>query len=195
MLKKCQLFCPFLETSLLSNIKILDFFQNVVKIMQFQEQSLKASREEQMQKTTTIQQKKATMALSRQEMLAASTASTQQKSASTASASRTQVQTESKRKIEDDIIKKVADVRMSPWSKGQELDEANAASARARARILELEKELEEITRKAMTTQVKALKTAKQMAMEATREDEAAMASSVKKSKKVMIESSSKILA
>ena len=114
---------------------------------------------------------------------------------STASASRTQVQTESKRKIEDDIIKKVADVRMSPWSKGQELDEANAASARARARILELEKELEEITRKAMTTQVKALKTAKQMAMEATREDEAAMASSVKKSKKVMIESSSKILA
>jgi len=159
------------------------------------EQSLKASREEQMQKTTTIQQKKATMALSRQEMLAASTASTQQKSASTASASRTQVQTESKRKIEDDIIKKVADVRMSPWSKGQELDEANAASARARARILELEKELEEITRKAMTTQVKALKTAKQMAMEATREDEAAMASSIKKSKKVMIESSSKILA
>ena len=170
------------------------FFSTFSKL-QFQEQSLKASREEQMQKTTTIQQKKATMALSRQEMLAASTASTQQKSASTASASRTQVQTESKRKIEDDIIKKVADVRMSPWSKGQELDEANAASARARARIVELEKELEEITRKAMTTQVKALKTAKQMAMEATREDEAAMASSVKKSKKVMIESRSKILA
>merc|ERR1719414_486958 len=157
------------------------------------EQSLKASREEQMQKTTTIQ-KKATMALSsRQEMLAASTASTQQKSASTASASRTQVQTESKRKIEDDIIKKVADVRMSPWSKGQELDEANAASARARARILELERELEEITRKAMTTQVKALKTAKQMAAEATREDQAAMASSFTKTKKVMVESSSKI--
>jgi len=89
----------------------------------------------------------------------------------------------------------MADVRMSPWSKGQELDEANAASARARARILELEKELDEITRKAMTTQVKALKTAKQMAMEATREDEAAMASSIKKSKKVMIESSSKIVA
>merc|ERR1719429_436837 len=134
------------------------------------------------------------MASSRQEMFASS--STQQKSMAKSSASsKTQVQTESKRKIEDDIIKKVADVRMSPWSKGQELDEANAASARARARILELEKELEEITRKAMTTQVKALKTAKQMAMEATREDEAAMASSIKKSKKVMIESSSKIVA
>ena len=38
------------------------------------------------------------------------------------------------------------------------------------------------------------LKTAKQMAAEATREDEAAMASSFKKTKKVMIESSSKIV-
>ena len=154
---------------------------------------MKATREEQMSKSTTIQQQRASLASSRKEMLAASTTSTsQQKSASAAS---TVVKTESKRRIEDDISKKMADVRMSPWSKGQELDEANAASARARARILELEKELDEITRKAMTTQVKALKTAKQMAMEATREDEAAMASSIKKSKKVMIESSSKIVA
>jgi len=162
--------------------------------MQRSETSMKASRQEQSsmkstasamrqasattQQTTSVQQKKASMASSRQEML-----------------QKTQVISESKRKIDDDIIKRVADVRMSPWSKGQELDEANAASARARARILELEKELEEITRKAMTSQVKALKTAKQMAAEATREDEAAMASSFKKSKKVMIESSSKIVA
>ena len=75
---------------------------------------------------------------------------------------------------------------MSPWSAGQELNEANNASARARARILELEKELEEITRKAMTTQVRAIKTAKQMAAEATLEDEQAMKSSYKKSKKVI---------
>ena len=154
---------------------------------------MKASREEQMSKSTTIQQQRASMASTRQQMLAASSSTHQRSSA--ASASSTQIKTESKRRIEDDISKKMADVRMSPWSKGQELDEANAASARARARILELEKELDEITRKAMTTQVKALKTAKQMAMEATREDEAAMASSIKKSKKVMIESSSKIVA
>ena len=102
--------------------------------------------------------------------------------------------THSKREIKDDIIKKVADIHMSPLSKGKEIDDANAASARARARILELERELEEITRKAMTSTSKALKTAKQMAAEATREDEAAMASSFKKTKKVMIESSSKIV-
>ena len=100
---------------------------------------------------------------------------------------------ESRRRIEDDVSYKIADVRMSPWSRGQELDEANAASARARSRILELERELEEITRKAMTTQARAMKTAKQMAMEATREDEANVQNSFTKSKKVMIESSSRI--
>ena len=39
---------------------------------------------------------------------------------------------ESKKKIEDDVCKKIADIRMSPWSEGQELSEAQAASARAR---------------------------------------------------------------
>ena len=39
---------------------------------------------------------------------------------------------ESRRKIEDDICKKVADIRMSPWSEGQELNEAQAATSRAR---------------------------------------------------------------
>jgi len=127
---------------------------------------------------SSVQQKKVSMA--------------SQSSAATAASSR-RVTTESKSRVEDDICKKVADIRMSPWSKGQELNEANAASARARARILELERELEEITRKAMTSQVIALKTAKQMAAEATREDQAAMASSFTKTKKVMVESSSKI--
>ena len=105
-----------------------------------------------------------------------------------------QMLTHSKRELKDDIIKKVADIHMSPLSRGKEMDDANEASARARVRILELEKELEEITRKAMTSTSKALKTAKQMAAEATREDEAAMKSSFKKTKKVMIESSSKIV-
>lgn len=124
---------------------------------------------------SSLQQKQVSMASSRQE------------------SSQQQLRSESRRRIEDDVSKRIADVRMSPWSKGEELDEANAASARARARILELERELEEITRKAMTTQSRALKTAKQMAMEATREDEANVQNSFKKSKKVMIESSSRI--
>jgi len=135
---------------------------------------------------SSVQQKKVSMASQRSEVQ-------QSASASSAAASK-RVTTESKKRIEDDICKKVADIRMSPWSKGQELDEANAASARARARIIELERELEEITRKAMTTQVRALKTAKQMAAEATREDEAAMKSSITKTKKVMVESSAKIV-
>lgn len=100
---------------------------------------------------------------------------------------------ESKRRIEDDVCKKISDIRMSPWSKGQELDEANAASARARARILELERELEEITKKAMTTQTRAMKTAKQMAAEAMLEDESNVQSSFKKTKQVMIESKGRI--
>jgi len=95
-------------------------------------------------------------------------------------------------KAEDDVSKKIADIHITPFNKGQELNDANAASARARARILELEKELEIITRKAMTTQVQALKTAKQMAAEAYA-DESNMTSSVKKTKKVMIESSAKV--
>jgi len=34
--------------------------------------------------------------------------------------------------MDDDISKKVADIRMMPWDQGQELNEAQAASARAR---------------------------------------------------------------
>merc|ERR1712018_799353 len=59
-------------------------------------------------------------------------------------------------RTDDDVSKKIADIHITPFSKGQELDAANAASARARARIMELERELEEITKKAMTTQVRA---------------------------------------
>jgi len=148
------------------------------------------------QKTASTQKTEASLQSVQEKKVASSV---QQKKVSMASQSSTaasskKVMTESKSRVEDDICKKVADIRMSPWSKGQELDEANAASARARARILELERELEEITRKAMTTQVRALKTAKQMAAEATREDQAAMASSFTKTKKVMVESSSKIV-
>jgi len=150
------------------------------------------------QKTESTQKKVATsqqesVRKSAQELIS-SRSSQVQKSSMASQKQDLQMLTHSKREIKDDIIKKVADIHMSPLSKGKEIDDANAASARARARILELEKELEEITRKAMTSTSKALKTAKQMAAEATREDEAAMASSFKKTKKVMIESSSKIV-
>jgi len=135
-----------------------------------QQQVMKSSQEKQV--SAFSQQRKASAALSREEI----------------------TQTKAKKSVvKDDISKTIADVHMKPWNAGKELDEANQASARARARIIELEKELEEITRKAMTTQSLAIKTAKQMAAEATREDEQMMQNSYKKSKKVMIESSSKM--
>jgi hypothetical protein len=65
----------------------------------------------------------------------------------------------------------------------------------SRSRILELERELEEITRKAMTSQTRALKTAKQMAAEARLEDEASMSAATKKSRKIIMESSTKTVS
>ena len=64
-------------------------------------------------------------------------------------------------------------MHMQPWSAGLELDEANSASARARARIADLERELEEITQRAMSSTAHACKSAKMMAQEACLEDEA----------------------
>jgi len=164
-----------------------------------QQASVKSSRVEQ----TTVQEKKTSASMASKKEEASLTASKQVASkqvasrssaaSSSAAASSRKVVTESSRKIDDDVSKKIADIHITPFTKGQELDAANAASARARARILELEKELEEITRKAMTTQTKALKTAKQMAAEAYLADEASMSANVKKTKKVMIESSAKI--
>ena len=71
-----------------------------------------------------------------------------------------------RRRIDDDILKKVADVHLMPWAAGQELDEANSASARARARIATLERELEDITRKALSTTSTQVRSAKQMAQQ-----------------------------
>merc|ERR1712121_356458 len=52
-------------------------------------------------------------------------------------------------RYEDNISKKMADIRLSPW-RGQELDTENRNSQEARARISGLERQLNEITRKAM---------------------------------------------
>jgi len=158
-----------------------------------QQTSVKASRSVE----ETSVQKKSSVAAQKQEIrksTAVTTAASKASAASAASAaSSKRVQIESSRKIDDDISKKIADIHITPFSKGKETEDANAASARARLRILELERELEEITKKAMLTQTKALKTAKQMAAEAYAADESAMKSSSKRSKKVIIESNAKI--
>jgi len=97
-------------------------------------------------------------------------------------------------KQSDDVCKKVADIHMQPWANRSDMQEAEEASARARARIAELERELEEITKKALMSSSKCLKTAKQMAYQASMEaEEEAKAMSSKKSKKVMIQSSTSI--
>lgn len=153
------------------------------------------------QQTSTSTSTAQSMSSQRQQLLASTQQSSQLSSSYAAKSSQQQQQSqsisssryESKRRIEDDICKKVADIRMSPWSEGQELGEAQAATARARSRIQELERELEEITRKAMTSQTRALQTARQMAAQASLEDEASMAASTKKTRKVIMESSSKI--
>jgi len=157
-----------------------------------QQTSVKSTREEQ---TSILKKQSMASTASKKEETSVSASKTTSAAAksSSASASASASKLVSSRRIDDDVSKKIADIHITPFSKGQELDAANAASARARARIMELERELEEITKKAMTTQVRALKTAKQMAAEAMAQDEANMSSSVKKTKKVMIESSAKI--
>jgi len=96
--------------------------------------------------------------------------------------------------VDDAISKKIADIRMQPYVETQEVRDAEAATLRARARIMDLERELEDITKRAIMTSTKAVKSAKQMAYEAsTAAEEEAKAASTKKSRKVIIESSSKI--
>ena len=53
------------------------------------------------------------------------------------------------RRYEDNISKKMADIRMSPW-RGQELEAEYSSSQEARARISGLERELQDITRSSM---------------------------------------------
>ena len=42
-----------------------------------------------------------------------------------------------RRRVEDDILKRISDVHISPFSKGEELDQANSASARARKVLID----------------------------------------------------------
>ena len=65
--------------------------------------------------------------------------------------------------MKDCIEKKIADIRMQPYVGAQEVRDAEAASLRARARILDLERELDEITKRAIMTSTKAVQSAKQV--------------------------------
>lgn len=101
-----------------------------------------------------------------------------------------------KRQVTDDVAKRIADIRMHPWGDKVELREAEEASMRARARITDLERELDEMTKKAIMSSTLALKSAKQLAYQANLEaEEEALASSTKKSRKVIVESSNLIKA
>jgi hypothetical protein len=155
-------------------------------------------------KTTEESKSEAKKSSLKQQAVSASTATTSatafaRKSAATAVEKKSQAVTFSaeraaQRKVTDDILYKVADIHISPWETGKELEEASLASMRAKLRIAELERELEAITQRVMTSQVAALNTASKYAAQAMREDAAAVSSSMKKSKKVMIESKAKIV-
>eukprot|EP00092_Neocalanus_flemingeri_P032209 GFUD01035008.1.p1 GENE.GFUD01035008.1~~GFUD01035008.1.p1 ORF type:complete len:232 (+),score=75.10 GFUD01035008.1:112-807(+) len=94
-------------------------------------------------------------------------------------------------RYEDNISKRMADIRLSPW-RGQEMDTEYRTSQEARGRIQGLERELEEITRKAMTYR-SYHKTAKELAAEALRDD-ALMSSSTKRTKRVTYESNRRLM-
>ena len=53
------------------------------------------------------------------------------------------------RRYEDNISKKMADIRMSPW-RGEELDTECLSSQETRARISGLQRELHDLTRSSM---------------------------------------------
>jgi len=135
------------------------------------------------------EQREKLLAISRQSATTSKQAKTSAKEVST-------VKKAANIKVEDTIEKKIADIHMQPYKGSEELREAEAASLRAKARIIDLERELEAITKKTIMTSTKALKSARQMAYEANMEaEEEAKASSTKKSRKVIVESSSKIKA
>lgn len=168
--------------------------------------SMTSSREETTQEITRSSASSATakkvqmmQAEQRARMLEVSQrASSQQRSASSRreQAQETRYQKAADIKVNDCIEKKIADIRMQPYIGNQEIRDAEAASLRARARIMDLERELDEITKRAIMTSTKAVKSAKQMAYEASMEAaEEAKASSTKKSRKVIVESKSSIKA
>jgi len=87
----------------------------------------------------------------------------------------------------DDICKRVADIRMTPW-RGDEMQQEYQAAQQSRARLTSLNRELDNITRSNMKYRSSYNKTAAQLAKEAL---QANRSSSVyKKTRKVVTQSS-----
>merc|ERR1711953_1456581 len=73
-------------------------------------------------------------------------------------------------RYEDNISKKMADIRMSPW-RGDEIDSEYKSSLQSKARISGLERELNEIPRNSMTYRPYH-KSARELAAEVSRDDD-----------------------
>lgn len=97
------------------------------------------------------------------------------------------------RNVDDDICKLVADIHLSPYS-GKEVASASSMSNQSKLKIERMEKELSALTSSAMSYKSMYAKSASQMAAEAMSACESE-ASSSKKIRKTVIESSSKQVA
>jgi len=87
----------------------------------------------------------------------------------------------------DDICKRVADIRMTPW-RGDEMQQEYQAAQQSRARLTSLNRELDNITRSNMKYRSSYNKTAAQLAKEALQADRSS--SVYKKTRKVVTQSS-----
>lgn len=97
------------------------------------------------------------------------------------------------RNVDDDICKMVADIHLSPFS-GKEVASASSMSNQGKLKLERMEKELSALTSSAMSYKSMYAKSASQMAAEAISACESE-ASSSKKIRKTVIESSSKQVA
>lgn len=97
------------------------------------------------------------------------------------------------RNVGDDICYLVADLHLTPYE-GKEITGARAASQQGRLKVDRLEKELSKVTESAMSYKSLYAKSASQMAAEAYSAMEAEAKSS-KKTRKTIVESSSKRVA
>jgi len=95
------------------------------------------------------------------------------------------------RNVGDDICYVVADLHISPYS-GKEITGANAASQQGKLKVERMDRELSQLTEKALSYKSLYAKSASQMAKEAYSAMESEAASSSKKTRKTIVETSSK---
>eukprot|EP00088_Acartia_fossae_P000301 TRINITY_DN1010_c0_g3_i1.p1 TRINITY_DN1010_c0_g3~~TRINITY_DN1010_c0_g3_i1.p1 ORF type:complete len:297 (+),score=126.89 TRINITY_DN1010_c0_g3_i1:71-961(+) len=93
----------------------------------------------------------------------------------------------------DDILKKIADIHMTPYD-SRELGVAKSALAQSKLKIDRMEKELNSITQSAMKFKSMYTKSAAQMAKEAMEASEAE-AMSMKKTRKTVVEETKRVAA